>query len=409
MDDDLTKDFQTINTYSSATITPTSDYYKWIASEKIKGLIFGFANSTFTESLEILKNTFEIEKKHYKKTNEAIDAIKAVAVVPYLSQENIKTLEQIFILFKENSWEKVIDTFSRYQSANLTKWSIDKLKNLYQNKKGIKVKPTQSGLVAIFENSLKLYNSSLSIREAMNKESKIERTVIGKLAEKGIIYREIEYSINPASYKDRYTKHFNSSITQVSIKAYKKGIDGLVSNSFSIKEQESIVEFKSSYEKLNIQKISDLLLCNTRIVDESNSTYDPSPGEKAMLLLNFKLMDDTKNVYILDEPEAKVGHKYISDVIIPRLLELSRRDKKIIITTHDANIAVRTLPLLSVYREQYREDSKIKYRTYIGSPFLDKMKCYEDSTREIDWVKTSMETLEGGEDAFIERGENYGK
>ena len=408
-DDNLENHFQTIYNHSSVTISPTSDYYKWMASEKTKSLVFGFANSTFTESLQISKDLFENEKIHYINTKKAIDDIKIIAVDPYLSQDNLEYLGHILDLLKDNSWSKVVETFSTYKSAYLTKWSIEKLKTLYQNKKGVKVKPTETGFVAIFENSLRLRNASTLIKKAMEFDSIIEKPVIGNLVEKGTIYREIEYSINPLSYKDRYTRHLNPGITQTSIRSFKKGIDDLVSNSFSIKEQKAIVDFKTNHGQLNIKKLSDLLLCNTRIIDENNNPYDPSPGEKAMLLLNFKLMDDTKNVYILDEPEAKVGHKYINEVIIPRLIELARRDKKIIITTHDANIAVRTLPLLSVYREQYRDGLKAKYRTYIGSPFIDKMQCYEDSEKKLDWVKTSMETLEGGEDAFIERGENYGR
>lgn len=408
-DDNLESHFQTISNHSSVAISPTSDYYKWITSEKTKSLVFGFANSTFTESLENSKNLFENERNHYENTKKAIEYIGTIAVDPYLSKDNLERLGQILDLLKNNSWSKVVATFSTYKSAYLTKWSIDKLKTFYQNKKGVKVKPTETGFVAIFENSLRLHKAAELIKKAMEFDPKIERPIIGNLVEKGTIYREIEYSVKPESYKDRYTKHLNPAINQKNIISFKKGIDDLVSCSFSIEEQKAIVDFKDEHEKLNIRKLSDLLLCNTRIVDENNNQYDPSPGEKAMLLLNFKLMDDTKNVYILDEPEAKVGHKYINEVIIPRLLELARRDKKIIITTHDANIAVRTLPLLSVYREQYRDGSKAKYRTYIGSPFIDKMQCCEDNERTLDWVKTSMETLEGGEDAFIERGENYGK
>lgn len=405
----LSSEFATVNGHATVSITSTSEYFKWINSEKIKGTVFGFADSTFTESLQVLKNTSDQEKTHYVDTKKAISEIANVAINPYLSAEEIQSLEEILKKLKSKSWCKVVETFSKYQSSKLTEWSITKLKNLYQNKKGVQTKPTKTGLITMFENSLRLFNATSNIKSAMELASSIEKFPIGNLVEKGTIFREIEYSINPTSYKGKETKHLNPSVNQTNIRNFKKHIDNLVKESFSVKEQKAIVDFKTNCGQWNITKLSDLLLCNTRIIDEQGTSYDPSPGEKAMLLLNFKLMDDEKNVYILDEPEAKVGHKYISEVIIPRLLELSRRDKKIIITTHDANIAVRTLPLLSVYREQHREDSIPKYRTYIGSPFLNVMKCYEDKNRELDWVKTSMETLEGGEDAFIERRESYGR
>lgn len=405
----LESDFSTLNGYNTVPVTTTDQYYKWINSEKIKGQIFGFANSTFVESLQVLKDIFDSERTHYDKVKKAVEDISKVAGEPYIKPEQVRVLCEIFSELIENSWSKVVTSFCNFKSAMLTRWSIDKLKYLYQSKKGVIVKPTQTGFLSLFENSLRLYSATSKIKEAIELPAFVSKQPIGNLIDKGTIYREIEYSINPESYRGKETKHLNAQINKTNILTYKKSIDRLFDKVFCLSENKAVVDFKSVCGPWNINKLSDLLLCNTRIVDETNNPYDPSPGEKAMLLLNFKLMDDTKNVYILDEPEAKVGHRYINDVIIPRLLELSKRDKKIIVSTHDANIAVRTLPLLSVYREQYREDSKPKYRTYIGSPFLDKMRCYEDNSKEIDWVKTSMETLEGGEDAFIERGENYGR
>lgn len=55
-----------------------------------------------------------------------------------------------------------------------------------------------------------------------------------------------------------------------------------------------------------------------------------------MLLQYSKLMDDTKNVFIQNAQEAKVGHKYINDIMFPRLIELARRDKIIGITTQSS-------------------------------------------------------------------------
>lgn len=111
-------------------------------------------------------------------------------------------------------------------------------------------------------------------------------------------------------------------------------------------------------------------------------------------------MDDKKDFYILDEPELSIGHKYINEVIVPKLKELSRQNKTIIISTHDANIAVRTLPLQTIYRE-YK-------KSYFGNLFIDKLICPDDNL-ELNWTETSLEHLEGGESAFLERKETYGK
>jgi ABC-type histidine transport system ATPase subunit len=122
-----------------------------------------------------------------------------------------------------------------------------------------------------------------------------------------------------------------------------------------------------------------------------------------MLLLHKELSED-KEVYLLDEPEKSLGNDYISEVIVPILKEKAKMGKKIIIATHDANIAVRTLPYNSIYRTH----EKNKYNTYIGNPFSNNLVNIHDSSRLIKWKKISMKTLEGGQQAFGERGKIYG-
>lgn len=85
-----------------------------------------------------------------------------------------------------------------------------------------------------------------------------------------------------------------------------------------------------------INSISDLIFSNVQIVDRDFIIYEPSTGDKIMLLQYSKLMDDTKNVFIQNAQEAKVGHKYINDIMFPRLIELARRDKIIGITTQSS-------------------------------------------------------------------------
>lgn len=406
--DELEKEFKTLNTHTAITLTPTSGYFNWIKSKLTKQNKFGYLNSTFIDTIEIFKRDYENEYKHYNTTRTAITDLSKVAVTPYLSEGEIDSLQIITKKLEVNSWNKVLKTFIKYESSKLTQWTIERFKSIYQSKTSIISKPSNLGLIKLFENSLEIFESAKLIKNSLSLKPHIEVTVVGNLINKGTISSEIEYSINPNDAKIG-TKYLNSSVNKTKLIQYKKSIDEIVDSNLSINQQKSINDFKTNNKGLNINKLSDLLLYNGRIIDEEFKTYEPSPGEKMMLLLNSKLMDDTKNVYILDEPESKVGHKYINDVIIPRLLELAKKDKKIIITTHDANIAVRTLPLLSVYREQVIENDKIKYRTYTGSPFFDDMKCLENSELKKNWVDISIDTLEGGEKAFIERGENYGK
>lgn len=110
-------------------------------------------------------------------------------------------------------------------------------------------------------------------------------------------------------------------------------------------------------------------------------------------------------VYILDEPELGMGNSYIEKTIRTRLVDLGRQGKTVIIATHNANIAVRTLPCVSVYREHVNGND---YRTYSGNPFTDSLIDITDADNTLSWTKTSLETLEGGFDAFYEREFIYG-
>ena len=111
-----------------------------------------------------------------------------------------------------------------------------------------------------------------------------------------------------------------------------------------------------------------------------------------------------RDIYILDEPERSLGNEYISEVIVPLINDRARAGKKVFISTHDANIAVRTLPYSSVYRCHGKDG----YATYIGNPFSNNLVNLSDKVDVMDWKNVSMRTLEGGERAFGDRGRIYG-
>ena len=151
----------------------------------------------------------------------------------------------------------------------------------------------------------------------------------------------------------------------------------------------------------DIKTLNELILFK-RYFALNGANYLPSTGEVSMVLLQ-KELGTNKDVYILDEPEKSLGNEYISEVIVPLIREHARAGKKVFISTHDANIAVRTLPYNSIYRCHGPKG----YKTYFGNPFSNNLLNPDDGDR-LDWKKVSMKTLEGGEDAFGERGKIYG-
>jgi ABC-type cobalamin/Fe3+-siderophores transport system ATPase subunit len=176
-----------------------------------------------------------------------------------------------------------------------------------------------------------------------------------------------------------------------------------------IKEIYDCVYASNLFEKISdLNKIEDVdsitslyeLILFSRYFVKKDEYYEPSNGESSMLLLHKELSDD-KDVYILDEPEKSLGNDYISDVIVPLIKEKAKSGKKVFIATHDANIAVRTLPYNSIYRSG-------ECKTYVGNPFSNSLVNIDDLNDKKDWKAISMKRLEGGKEAFGERGKIYG-
>ena len=107
-------------------------------------------------------------------------------------------------------------------------------------------------------------------------------------------------------------------------------------------------------------------------------------------------------IFLIDEPEANLGSTYINDEIVPLLKDLAHAKKKIVIATHDANIAIRTRPSNSILKIVDNEN----YKTYIGNMFTDILYSI-DSSEKLSWKDESIKYLEGGKDAFEERGDLY--
>ena len=197
------------------------------------------------------------------------------------------------------------------------------------------------------------------------------------------------------------------SLTKVGKPAQKKFVSqirSILSHAHSDDLFQCIAELKKDEEMEDIKSVRELVMFRRYFALDGQRDYSPSSGESSMVMLQRELGTD-KDVYILDEPERSLGNEYINDVIVPLIKERARAGKKMFISTHDANIAVRTLPYSSIYRCH----GQAGYKTYIGNPFSNSLVNPEISEDCLDWKETSMKTLEGGKEAFGERGKIYGK
>jgi hypothetical protein len=77
--------------------------------------------------------------------------------------------------------------------------------------------------------------------------------------------------------------------------------------------------------------------------------------------------------------------------------------KVVIVATHNANVAVRTLP----YRSVLKVYDNGEYKTYVGNPYVNKLKNLKNENDDKNWKDESIRILEGGKEAFEERSDIY--
>ena len=127
-----------------------------------------------------------------------------------------------------------------------------------------------------------------------------------------------------------------------------------------------------------------------------------SIGQRASALILFILMQSDNDIILIDQPEDDLDNKIIYDEVITAIKK-KKQKMQFVFATHNANIAVGTLPYISILRTHENG----VYKTYIGNPFYDELRNINDETDTKNWTQESMHTLEGGKNAFYDRKDIY--
>jgi predicted ATPase len=306
-------------------------------------------------------------------------------------------LEKILTQLKNGTEQSFIDN----KSIKLLNSIIFCFSNEIAKKTNQPPKPTKTGFLEYSRNRIKIERASKKIVKIINQPINPIEEYAGSLGEKG----ELVCKTNLLFHNGSISNGDYSPVKNVFKTPQKDFANAIVSISKHIHSNELFSKITDLNEIENIgtiNSISDLLL-KYRHFTLNSTIYSPSNGESSMILLHKELVEE-KDIYLIDEPEKSLGNDYINDVIVPLIKEKSLLSKKVIIATHDANIAVRTLPYNSIYRLH----DKGKHFTLTGNPFSNSLNCINGSRPSLDWKEISMKTLEGGKEAFGERGKIYG-
>lgn len=401
--DNCSNEFTSIKNATEKEVTSLSKYVDYYSNEATNKISKNIKVDKFTPLDEnSSKRSFDEVKSNLKKFIEFKDYFSTDAKLKEIvGEELINQLENIVqkIIEKVNSDSR--KRFVDYKSISFFNNLIKLFVSEISKKTGQPEKPTKTGFYEYASNRISIERDVKKIIENISKpiEAKIEG--VGDLGEKGKLFCKTNLLIQNGKIADTKYKHIKST-TKNPQKYVALQIETISKHIYSNSLFEKISELKDIESSELVTSINDLYLFHRHFI-LNGEPYTPSNGESSMVLLHNELMKD-KEIYLIDEPEKSLGNDYISEVIVPLIKERARSGKKVIIATHDANIAVRTLPYNSIYREHDING----YYTYSGNPFSNSLVCNRNTKDNLDWKLISMKTLEGGKSAFGERGKIYG-
>ena len=399
---DCKEEIACIKAFKPCDIVTSSKFYKGMKSVNAKGKIsrFGFFKARFSYIED--SSLYQAALNDYSLAKDAYSKLAGISRTDYvdkrLLEETLNAILRIEKAILGTAKRRWIDN----QTNRLVDWTISKMKDIGKIKSGETALPSNTGLCQFYSRLKELKNATKTVFAELSKKHASNYNLIGLLPDGKEIYLCLEKYIDPKEkgVEANKIKFLSRVVNITALRQFKTAIDSLNSSVFT---SEVTSKVATVIEKsININSLKDCFYINSFIVKKNQNGYEPynpSDGEKSMLQIYHVFSDDSKELYILDEPELSVGHNYINSIIVPKIRELSKLDKTIIISTHDANIAVRTLPLNTIYRE-YK-------KTYVGNLFIDELKNISDGS-VYSWTEKSLDYLEGGENAFNERGDSYG-
>lgn len=394
--DNKLNEFQFLKNWKEESVTQFKDYTNYISSKN------GNANK---ERMKILEVT-EITNNCIKKLSDSFEKLanvkkilelnEKIEISEYLTEEELKTINTIYnnVLSKVKEetisiWENKISVYLSNKTVNCYKKSVEANTNL-------KTLPSTTGFTKYVKNRFELERKVNSLISGFNYEFEESTISLGMLEEGKEL--KLVTTINMLN-KNSKTQEFKKGIKV--LQELKKNLDDIALKIYSQDLADLINDFSEKLNNSSICSLDDFIgiIKKFKIGDDE---YTPSTGEATMIILD-EALNDNYDVYILDEPEKSLGNAYVNDVLVPKINSLAKLKKTVIIATHNANIAVRTFPLRSILKD-YKNS---QYRTYVGSPYSNTLKNVNNEEDIKDWKKESIKILEGGKDAFEERGEIY--
>ncbi len=133
--------------------------------------------------------------------------------------------------------------------------------------------------------------------------------------------------------------------------------------------------------------------------------FKVSGGERSEFRLLQEIKDAQNFDYLLiDEPESSFDNLFLKGEVNQMLKEISKT-MPVVIVTHNSTVGASINADYIVYTSKEIQGEDIVYRRYSGHP-SDKELCSIDGNK-INNFQVTLDTLEAGEDAYVERRGGY--
>lgn len=405
MEQDLTKvnaesceqSFNRIFAWNDCIPTLFSNYCNWLETKDNNA---NKSRMKITEAVNLGEPNLPKLQSHTQDHINMNCALRATAKIDfsqYLSTEDTEILTKLIERLRR-SIEKDLkyDIIEKY-AYQLADYSIKRIKAHADRNSDTVSKPSSTGFQEFARGRLKLKGIIETILQNLEANEFNDKEYLGELEGKGKIYINKRYRMLCSSSK---TTEFSGGITN--LREIVTLLKEVQKNIFKTDLSSTLARLIEKCSEMKISSLKPFLGLSKQIVLESGDEYKPSNGERGILLLQQKLGKEA-DAYFLDEPELGMGNSYIDQNIRPIVTSLAKRHKVVVIATHNANLAVRTLPYMSIFRVHQNGE----YTTYIGNPFNDMLVNIADKEDTCSWTLESMHTLEGGKEAFYERKNIY--
>ena len=215
---------------------------------------------------------------------------------------------------EERSRGDAVTAYIDKESTSMANAALASIKAIIDKKSETQSKPDKAGLLEYVTARIDLRQTAQTILDSIKPDEQKPREPLGALEGKGKLY---------VTTRKRYltqgstTAEFRVGIN--SLKSWKRAVSEVWEDALGPALPAKVKAFVEEVEETGIVSLSEFIGVEKYVViDGSESKYEPSDGEKGILVLQCKL-NERADVYLLDEPELGMSNLYIDSIIRPKV------------------------------------------------------------------------------------------